>query len=252
MCVGSMKPSLFLAFGLMLISFMVTEPAEATNRSREVDVKVGQRERTVKMPDLLRFNLGYSTNEHCLMEVTWHHFLNQYVGLGGGVSCGVGFLGKNMPNGYIPDSDYDQWRMTSGEEGEWNIDAAAPKFLFSGIFKTPDLLEFRRCKVACLVEPGVVFAIPFSRRQVLLSNETGDTKTEYARGWGGRSVFWQCRGTLLFSFDDFGVGLSYSLNDIDMFSSVRTLSYSGTDFYDFYPKKKALYHTFGLTLSYSF
>ena len=77
-------------------------------------------------------------------------------------------------------------------------------------------------------------------------------ETEYVRGWGGRSVFWQCRGTILFSFSDWGIGLSYSLNDIDMYSSVRNLSYNGTDFYDFYPKKRALYHTFGLTLSYSF
>ena len=129
--------------------------------------------------------------------------------------------------------------MTSGEEDEWNIDALAPKFLFSGIFKTPDLLESGRCRIACLVETGAVFAIPFSRREVLLSNEAGDTNTEYVRGWGGRSVFWQCRGTILFSF-------------IDMYSSVRNLSYNGTDFYDFYPKKRALYHTFGLTLSYSF
>lgn len=102
------------------------------------------------------------------------------------------------------------------------------------------------------METGAVFAIPFSRREVLLSNEAGDTNTEYVRGWGGRSVFWQCRGTILFSFSDWGIGLSYSLNDIDMYSSVRNLSYNGTDFYDFYPKKRALYHTFGLTLSYSF
>lgn len=122
----------------------------------------------------------------------------------------------------------------------------------SGIFKTPDLLESGRCRIACLVETGAVFAIPFSRREVLLSNEAGDTDTEYVRGWGGRSVFWQCRGTILFSFSDWGLGLSYSLNDIDMYSSVRNLSYNGTDFYDFYPKKRALYHTFGLTLSYSF
>jgi len=241
-----------MACGLILLSLLVAEPVEATCHSREVDVKVGQKERMVKEKELLRFNLGYSTNEHGLMEVTWHHFLNPYLAIGGGVSCGVGFLGKNMPYGYIPDSDYDQWRMASGEEEEWNIDALGPKFLFSGIFKTPDLLEFGRCKVACLVESGVVLAIPFSRREVLLSSEADDTKTEYVRGWGGRSVFWQCRGTILFSFADFGVGLSYSLNDIDMFSSVRTLSYNGTDFYDFYPKKKALYHTFGLTLSYSF
>ncbi|HBH09343.1 MAG TPA: hypothetical protein DDX40_08085 [Rikenellaceae bacterium] len=247
-----MKSFPFLAFGLMLVSFLAAEPAEASCRSREVDVKVGQMKRSARTPDLLRLNLGYSTNEHCLMEVTWHHFLNQYVGLGGGVSCGVGFLGKNMPNGYITDSDYDQWRMISGEEDEWNIDAAAPKFLFSGIFKTPDLLDFGRCKVACLVEPGAVLAIPFSRRQVLLSNDAGDTKTEYVRGWGGRSVFWQCRGTLMLSFDDFGIGLNYSLNDIDLYSSVRTLSYNGTEFHDFYPKEKKLYHTFGLTLSYSF
>lgn len=234
----------FLSLCLLLVTISLS--------AREVDVKVGQKGRMVKEKELLRFNLGYSTNEHGLMEVTWHHFLNPYLAIGGGVSCAVGFLGKNMPNGYIPDSDYDQWRMTSGEDDEWNIDATGPKFLFSGIFKTPDLLEFGRCKVACLVEPGVVLAIPFSRREVLLSNEAGDTKTEYVRGWGGRSVFWQCRGTILFLFADFGVGLSYSLNDIDMYSSVRTLGYSGTEFYDFYPKKKTLYHTFGLTLSYSF
>lgn len=271
---------LLVVFGLMLVSFPVAgrdddgcesslfgwfgnhnfhrqstpvaEPVKATSRSQEVEVKVGQRERTVKEKELLRFNFGYSTNEYGLLEVAWHHFLNRYVALGGGVSCGVGFMGKNMPGGYIADSDYDQWRMTSGEEDEWNIDALAPKFLFSGIFKTPDLLEFGRCRIACLVEPGAVFAIPFSRREVLLSNEAGDTRTEYVRGWGGRSVFWQCRGTILFSFSDWGIGLSYSLNDIDMFSSVRTLSYNGTDFYDFYPKKRSLYHTFGLTLSYSF
>lgn len=231
---------------LFLLLVTISSPA------REVDVKVAQRERAATEKELLRFNFGYSTNEYGLMEVTWHHFLNRYVALGGGVSCGVGFMGKNMPSGYIADSDYDQWQMTSGEEDEWNIDALAPKFLFSGIFKTPDLLESGRCRIACLVETGAVFAIPFSRREVLLSNEAGDTNTEYVRGWGGRSVFWQCRGTILFSFSDWGIGLSYSLNDIDMYSSVRNLSYNGSDFYDFYPKKRALYHTFGLTLSYSF
>ncbi len=100
-----------------------------------------------------------------------------------------------------------------------------------GNIQDSDLLESGRCRIACLVETGAVFAIPFSRREVLLSNEAGDTNTEYVRGWGGRSVFWQCRGTILFSFSDWGIGLSYSLNDIDMYSSVRNLSYNGTDFY---------------------
>ena len=169
---------------LFLLLVTISSPA------REVDVKVvAQRERAATEKELLRFNFGYSTNEYGLMEVTWHHFLNRYVALGGGVSCGVGFMGKNMPSGYIADSDYDRWQMTSGEEDEWNIDALAPKFLFSGIFKTPDLLESGRCRIACLVETGAVFAIPFSRREVLLSNEAGDTDTEYVRGWGGRSVF---------------------------------------------------------------
>ena len=117
---------------LFLLLVTISSPA------REVDVKVAQRERAATEKELLRFNFGYSTNEYGLMEVTWHHFLNRYVALGGGVSCGVGFMGKNMPSGYIADSDYDRWQMTSGEEDEWNIDALAPKFLFSGIFKTPE------------------------------------------------------------------------------------------------------------------
>lgn len=144
---------------LFLLLVTISSPA------REVDVKVARRERAATEKELLRFNFGYSTNEYGLMEVAWHHFLNRYVALGGGVSCGVGFMGKNMPSGYIADSDYDQWQMTSGEEDEWNIDALAPKFLFSGIFKTPDLLESGRCRIACLVETGAVFAIPFSRRE---------------------------------------------------------------------------------------
>lgn len=97
---------------LFLLLVTISSPA------REVDVKVAQRERAATEKELLRFNFGYSTNEYGLMEVAWHHFLNRYVALGGGVSCGVGFMGKNMPSGYIADSDYDQWQMTSGEEDE--------------------------------------------------------------------------------------------------------------------------------------
>lgn len=134
---------------LFLLLVTISSPA------REVDVKVAQRKRAATEKELLRFNFGYSTNEYGLMEVAWHHFLNRYVALGGGVSCGVGFMGKNMPSGYIADSDYDQWQMTSGEEDEWNIDALAPKFLFSGIFKTPDLLESGRAGSLALWKRGL-------------------------------------------------------------------------------------------------
>lgn len=219
----------------------------------EVDVKIGQREKTVKVNDLFRFNMGYSTNRYGLMEVTWHHFLSPNVALGGGVSCGLAYLGDKMPGGYRADQEYDSWREMSGDEEEsLDIEAMGPKFLFSGIFKTPDLLRFKHCSVFCLVEPGAVFSVPYSGRDILLSNESGDTATEHVHGWGGRWFFWQCRGTLMFNFDDFGIGLSYSMNDIDMYSTLRTLEYDGQSFDDFYHAKKPFYHTFGLTLSYSF
>ena len=64
-----MKPFPFLAFGLMVVSFLAAGPVEAACRSREVDVKVSLRERSARTPDMLRLNLGYSTNEHGLMEI---------------------------------------------------------------------------------------------------------------------------------------------------------------------------------------
>lgn len=56
----------------------------------------------------------------------------------------------------------------------------------------------------------------------------------------------------MFNFDDLGIGLSYSMNDIDMYSTLRTLEYEGQSFDDFYHAKEMVYHTFGVTLSYSF
>ena len=250
---GYMKPFPFFAFGLVLLSFLATEPAEATNRSREVEVKVDRESRPVRTSDLFRFNMGWSTNHYGLMEITWHHFLSPNVALGGGVSCGLAYLGENMPCGAITDWEYDFWREMSGDEEEsLDMEAMGPKFLFSGIFKTPDLLKFSQCRVFCLIEPGAVFAVPYSGRDLLLSNEAGETATEHVHSWGGRWLFWQCRGTLMFNFDDLGIGLNYSLNDIDMYSTLRTLEYEGQSFDDFYHAKKMVYHSFGVTLSYSF
>lgn len=240
-----------LSLSVLALLFLVAPSATAADKDgvRVRDGKWGE-ERLYK--DLVRFNAGYSTNRHALFEVTYHHFLNRYAGVGGGVSCGMNYLGKNMPNGALADSDHEEWRMILDEDDDLRLDVTGPKFLLSGIFRSPFLVDSRKVRLSCLLEPGVVFAVPYSRREVLLSGGTGEDATEYVSAWGGRWLFWQFRGTLLASFRDFGIGLGYSLNDIDMYSTVRTLSYAGTDFRDFYPRRKHLYHTFALTVSYSF
>lgn len=215
-------------------------------------VKVGDRKETGMYRNLLRFNVGYSTNEYAFLEVAYHYFFNRYAGVGGGVSLGVNYLGKNMPGGELVDSDYTEWRMIIDEEGNSRLDALGPKFLLSGIFRTPFLVDSRKFRLSCLLEPGAVFAVPYSKRGVLLTGGAEDDATEYVKSWGGRCVFWQFRGTVLAAFGDFGIGLSYSLNDIDVFSTVRTLSYAGTDFRDYYPARKPLYHSFAITVSYLF
>ena len=224
-------------------------PAEADDGLK---VKVGDRKKTGLYKDLLRFNVGYSTNEYAFLEVAYHYFFNRYAGIGGGVSLGMNYLGKNMPGGELVDSDYTEWRMIIDEEGDSHLDALGPKFLLSGIFRTPFLVDSRKFRLSCLLEPGAVFAVPYSKRGVLLTGGAGDDATEYVKSWGGRWLFWQFRGTVLAAFGDFGIGLSYSLNDIDMFSTVRTLSYAGTDFRDYYPSRKPLYHSFAISVSYLF
>lgn len=215
-------------------------------------VRISDRKESDWYKDLLRFNVGYSTNEYALLEVAYHHFFSRYAGVGGGISLGVNYLGKNIPSGELLDSDYSEWRMVIDEEGNSRIDALGPKFLLSGIFRTPFLVDSRKFRLSCLLEPGAVFAVPYSRRGVLLTGGAGEDATEYVKSWGGRWLFWQFRGTALATFGDFGLGLSYSLNDIDVFSTVRTLSYAGTDFRDYYPARKTLYHSFAITVSYLF
>ena len=241
-----------------------------TEGNAGLKVKVGDRKETNLYKNLLRFNIGYSTNEYAFLEVAYHYFFNRYAGVGGGVSLGMNYLGKNMPGGELVDSDYTEWRMIIDEEGDSHLDAIGPKFLLSGIFRTPFLVDSRKFRLSCLLEPGAVFAVPYSKRGVLLTGGAEDDATEYVKSWGGRWLFWQFRGTVLaafgdfgiglsyslndidIAFGDFGIGLSYSLNDIDMFSTVRTLSYSGTDFRDYYPARKPLYHSFAISVSYLF
>lgn len=171
-------------------------------------------------------------------EASYHYMLNRYMGLGGAL-------------GYWKVWYEDGW----GAEKDWDIESDDNKpFNFylrpSIVLKSPSI-KLRKFDVGLFAEPGVMLNVPYASVNIRQYTNWPSYDLKYISTSKGQWFAVDMRLGTYVNFGSVGFTAGYMMSNFDVYSQYRHLSYKGSTFNKFYPKKSFMQGAY-LSASYYF
>ena len=172
------------------------------------------------------------------LEMSYHYMCCRYVGVGGAL-------------GYWSNWYEDGW--ASGNN--WNIesDDNKPSNFYlrpSVVLKSPSV-RFKQTRWSLYAEPGVMLNVPYQRVCIEKTQNPIRTDFDYISTNKGQWFAIDVRLGINMDIGPCGFSAGYMISNLDIYSQYRHLSYNGTSFEKFYPKKSFMQGAY-LMLSYNF
>lgn len=116
---------------------------------------------------------------------------------------------------------------------------ASKLFLRPGILlHSPQFINSKKLGISFIIHPGAYFSIPYTKIGIEQSNGLSQQhSTSYISTSNGKWCFWDIRASFDIKFNSASMEIGYGISNLDLYSSRRNLSYSGTSFKEFYPTK---------------
>ncbi len=163
------------------------------------------------------------------MEVSYHWFPIQYVGIGASLGLWKQIGGDESPA-------TEEWRIS---EDSHNITNGY--FMPSLLFRTPALIKTEDVKIGLMAEPGCMMNVPYDKVSLEKTYGTGipieQEKISYHKG---NLLAFNFRVGIYTSFDNITMSLGYVYSDLDIYAMRRNMRYDNIHFSGFYPKRKAV------------
>ena len=172
------------------------------------------------------------------LEASYHYMFCKYIGVGGAV-------------GYWANWYEDGWASGS----DWNIDEDnnKPSNLYlrpSVVLKSP-CIRLKATKWSLYAEPGTMLNVPYQRVCIEKTQNPMRTDYDYISTNKGQWFAIDLRVGIFVNFGPCGFSAGYIMSNLDVYSQYRQLSYKGTSFSKYYPKKSFMQGAY-LTASYYF
>lgn len=172
------------------------------------------------------------------LELAYHYMLNRYIGIG----ASVGAWNVYFVEGYASGKD---WHIDSDDEKPGNL------FLRPSIVLKSPAIKVGQVDLGLFAEPGVMMNVPYTRVWIRRTTDWPEFDYKKVSTSKGQWCAFDLRAGLFANIGPCGVAAGYLMSNLDVYSQYRHLSYDGTSFSKFYPKKSFLQGAF-LTLSYYF
>lgn len=181
-------------------------------------------------------SLGYVSDETYSFILDYKYYLRPFFGVGGGI-----FLNSQSGNSIQPHGDLN----SEGKILAWKSETKVtnPGGFISIVGEFPVIIRERGIMLE--FEPAWLLMLPRTSSIVELQNvntgvRAGSDRLSVA---GGQWNAWLLRSGLSFRLGDrLMLSLSYSITNLDSYSTYRLLEYEGKCFNDFYPEKKPFVH----------
>lgn len=190
-----------------------------------------------KLSHRLGFNGALTSSDSWLLEFSYHYMFNRYIGLGGS----VGSWAVYFEEGYASGSN---WHIADDDNKPWNFYLRP-----SVLLKTP-ALKYRSSAWSVFAEPGVMLNIPY--RSVCIETARNWTTVDYndISTSKGQWLAFELRVGVSLDIGPCGISAGYLMSNLDVYSQYRHLSFKGTSFADFYPRRPFMQGAY-VSLSYS-
>ena len=181
-------------------------------------------------------SLGYVSDETYSFILDYKYYLRPFFGVGGGI-----ILNTQPGNSIQPHGDL----YSEGKKLAWKSETKVtnPGGFISIVGEFPVIIRERGIMLE--FEPAWLLMLPRTSSIVELQNvntgvRAGSDRLSVA---GGQWNAWLLRSGLSFRLGDrLMLSLSYSITNLDSYSTYRLLEYEGKCFNDFYPEKELLVH----------
>lgn len=184
------------------------------------------------------FNGALTSSDSWQLEFSYHYMFNRCIGLGGSAGAWKVYY-------------EDGW--ASGRNWEIDSDDNKPSNLYlrpSLVLKTP-AIKRGECSWSLFAEPGVMLNVPYQRVCVNATPEWPRIDYDYISTHRGQWLAFDLRLGISLDVEDCGISVGYMMSDLDVYSQYRHLSYKGTSFRTFYPRKPFMQGGY-ISLSYNF
>lgn len=172
------------------------------------------------------------------LEFGYHYMFNKYIGIGGA----IGGWKVWYEDGCAYGSD---WQIESDDNKPWNI------FLRPSIaLKTP-AIQAGQVSLGLFAEPGIMLNVPYTKVWIRQDTNWPEYESNGVSTTKGQWCAIDARVGIYANIGPCGISAGYTLSNLDVYSRYRHLSYNGTSFRAFYPRKPFMQGAH-LTLSYYF
>jgi len=184
------------------------------------------------------FSGALTSSDVYMLEGSYHRMICPYFGIGGAIGHWANYYADGFASG-------DDWMLDSEYERPDNLYLRP-----SLIVKTPGI-NIKSVKLALYAEPGLMMNVPYQRVCINNTRNWPLTDYEYVSTSAGQWLSGELRVGLYADWGPCGFSLGYIVNNLDIYSQYRHLSYRGVSFNEFYPSKPVMHGAYA-TLSYNF
>ncbi len=172
------------------------------------------------------------------VELGYHYMLNRYVGLGGSIGAWQVYFEEGMASG-------SNWQVESDDNRPWNI------YLRPSVILKSPALSVKHVNLGIFAEPGLMLNIPYARVWVRQDTRWPEYDLKPVSTTKGQWLGVDLRLGVYVNIGPCGFMAGYMMSNLDVYSRYRQMSYRGTSFRDFYPRKSFMQGAC-LTASYYF
>lgn len=212
-----------------LITILIAMPALAQDKSEE---NFNFANSKVSFSGLVTSSDSYQ------LEASYHYMFNRYIGLGGA----FGYWSVWYEDGWAAEKD---WEIESDDNKPSNF------YLRPSIVLKSPALKIKQVDLGLYAEPGIMLNIPYQRINIRQYINCPDYDYKYVSTSKGQWFAIDLRVGIFVNFGPCGFSAGYIMSNLDVYSQYRQLSYKGTSFSKYYPKKSFMQGAY-LTASYYF
>lgn len=158
------------------------------------------------------------------LEGSYHYMICRYLGIGGA----IGYWSNYYDDGYA-----------SGNNWSVSDDDNTPSNLYlrpSLVLKSPGL-NISSTVLSLYAEPGLMLNVPYQRVCIEQVTDWPIVEYHYVSTSNGQWLATELRAGISADIGPFGITAGYMMSSLDIYSQYRRLSYNGTSFRQYYPRK---------------
>ena len=173
------------------------------------------------------------------LDFSYHYMFLPYIGIGGS----FGFWEQYYTDGYPSGPN---WNIQDDDEKMNNLYLRPSLFL-----QSPKLFGIRDAVFKLFAQPGISLNVPYKSAWVEIVRDYQVIDTKRISTIRGQWAAYDFRGGISMNVGEFGILAGYCTSNLDISGMARHLSYNGTPFRQFYPKRRQIHGAF-LAMTYRF